>query len=88
VDLLGREVDPRGLNKYSRQVWTPPTVAVSTPEQGTLLFRGGEKVTHPKFGAGTVVGVSGEGGRAEVTVVFQGVGVRRLLVKYANLSPA
>lgn len=88
VDILGREVDPRGLNKYSRPVWTPPMVAVSTPQQGTLTFRGGEKVTHPRFGAGTVVGVSGEGSRAEVTVVFQGVGVRRLLVKYANLSPA
>jgi len=87
VDLLGREVrgDP---NRYHRPVWTPPSAGASTPQQGTLTFRGGEKVTHPKFGAGTVVGVSGEGGRAEVTVVFREVGVRRLLVKYANLNPA
>ena len=51
-------------------------------------MRGGEKVRHPKFGVGTVVGVSGEGARAEVTVVFDGAGAKRLLVKFANLSAA
>ncbi|MFN2321377.1 MAG: ATP-dependent helicase [Trueperaceae bacterium] len=49
-------------------------------------FRGGEKVRHPKFGAGTVVGLSGSGAKAEVTVVFAEAGAKRLLVKFANLS--
>lgn len=84
VDLLGREVDSGHLTKVSRPAVTLPSAA----QPGALTFRGGEKVTHPKFGLGTVVGVSGEGGRAEVTVVFQGAGIKRLLIRYANLSPA
>jgi len=55
---------------------------------GGLTYRGGERVKHPKFGLGTVVGVSGEGARAEVTVVFEKAGAKRLLVKYASLSAA
>jgi hypothetical protein len=37
---------------------------------------------------GTVVGLSGEGARAEITVVFDGAGAKRLLVKFANLQQA
>ncbi|MEM7735066.1 MAG: hypothetical protein AAF267_04685 [Deinococcota bacterium] len=51
-----------------------------------MTFRGGEKVTHPKFGAGMVVGISGDGPRADVTVVFDSVGSKRLALKYANLT--
>jgi DNA helicase II / ATP-dependent DNA helicase PcrA len=53
---------------------------------GGVVFRGGEKVRHPKFGPGTVVGLSGSGAKAEVTVVFAEAGAKRLLVKFANLS--
>jgi len=54
----------------------------------TLTLRGGERVRHPKFGGGTVVGVRGEGARAEVTVVFEEAGAKRLLLRLANLTPA
>ncbi len=53
-----------------------------------LTFRGGERVKHPRFGLGTVVGVAGEGSKVEVTVVFDAAGARRLSARYANLSPA
>lgn len=90
IDVLGQAMnDSSRLNKYSRQVWTPPSVGTNgngaTKETGTS-YRGGEKVKHPKFGEGTVVGVSGEGNRAEITVVFKAAGPKRLLVKYANLT--
>ncbi|AEB12049.1 ATP-dependent helicase [Marinithermus hydrothermalis] len=49
-------------------------------------FRGGEKVRHPRFGQGLVVAASGEGDRQEVTVHFAGVGLKKLLVKYAGLE--
>ncbi|MDA0699921.1 MAG: hypothetical protein O3A02_01770, partial [bacterium] len=55
---------------------------------GLLTFRGGERVRHPKFGGGTVVGVRGEGAKAEVTVVFEEAGAKRLLLRLANLTPA
>ena len=49
-------------------------------------FTGGEKVRHPRYGAGTVVAVSGSGSRQEVTVHFDAAGLKRLLVKYAGLE--
>ncbi|MDZ7705701.1 MAG: UvrD-helicase domain-containing protein [Trueperaceae bacterium] len=86
VDVLGQALnDPRQLNKYSRATWSPPKIAKpdGSSEAG---FRGGERVEHPKYGTGTVVGVSGEGGRAELTVVFGDAGPKKLLAKFANLK--
>ena len=54
----------------------------------TAAFRGGERVRHPKYGVGTIVGVSGEGARTEVTVVFAEAGAKRLSLRFANLQPA
>lgn len=91
VDIFGQELsDPTRLNKYSRAVWTPsaPSAAKESRSNGVPSgFRGGEKVKHPRFGEGTVVGVSGEGQNAEVTVIFKEAGAKRLLIKFANLSP-
>jgi DNA helicase-2/ATP-dependent DNA helicase PcrA len=93
VDVFGQELAAaRGPTLGLRQRWQPPaapTAASGGVGNGAgLSYRGGEKVRHPKFGLGTVVGVSGEGARAEVTVVFDSAGAKRLLVKYANLSAA
>jgi DNA helicase-2/ATP-dependent DNA helicase PcrA len=49
-------------------------------------LRGGERVEHPTFGAGTVVGLRGEGAKTEVTVVFESAGAKRLLLRLANLT--
>ena len=88
IDVLGQELhDPSRLSKYSRPTWSPPKVESDNKGEGTS-YRGGEKVTHPKFGDGTIVGVTGEGARAEITVSFKSAGLKRLLVKYANLSAA
>ncbi|CAA9589106.1 MAG: ATP-dependent DNA helicase UvrD/PcrA [uncultured Truepera sp.] len=91
IDIFGVEMGETRLNKYSRAVWAPPSASPKADADDTTSksagYRGGEKVTHPKFGAGTVVGVSGEGPRAEITVVFKEAGPKRLLLKYANLSP-
>jgi DNA helicase-2/ATP-dependent DNA helicase PcrA len=89
VDVLGRELhDPQSLNKFSRAVWRPPAGGGAGGATGAApkSYRGGEKVKHPKFGAGTVVGVSGQGAKTEVTVVFESAGAKQLLVKYANLT--
>ena len=88
IDVLGQTLDdPRKLSKFSRSSWSPPPVPSNTGGGGMTHYRGGEKVEHPKFGKGTVVGVTGEGAKAEVTVVFDSAGAKRLLVKYANLTP-
>jgi len=94
VDVFGQDLgDPRHLAKRFAGRWRPPAAAPAggagaAPAASAPAYRGGEKVRHPKFGVGTVVGISGEGARAEVTVVFDAAGAKRLLVKYANLSSA
>ncbi|MGK0618369.1 ATP-dependent helicase [Meiothermus cerbereus] len=63
-----------------------PVLSYSRPEPRpkTQLseFKGGEKVKHPKFGSGTVVAAMG----GEVTVMFPGVGLKKLAVKFAGLE--
>jgi DNA helicase-2/ATP-dependent DNA helicase PcrA len=101
VDALGQAVARGAGARPSVGAWRPPAAAApvqagrapAAANGGTAgaataatPFRGGEKVRHPKFGAGTVVGLSGSGAKAEVTVVFAEAGAKRLLVKFANLS--
>jgi DNA helicase II / ATP-dependent DNA helicase PcrA len=93
IDVLGQcmEAGPPGREATPRARWEAPSVPPSAGAGATgsgLTLRGGERVRHPKFGLGTVVGVSGEGARAEVTVVFQDAGAKRLLVRFANLASA
>ncbi len=63
-----------------------PVLSYSRPEPKpkTQLseFKGGEKVKHPKFGSGTVVAAMG----GEVTVMFPGLGLKKLAVKFAGLE--
>ncbi len=90
IDVFGQELDVKSLSKYSRPVWTPPVVpSANTSANGKaegISYHGGERVKHPRFGEGTVVGVSGEGNSAEVTVIFKEAGAKRLSLKFANLS--
>jgi DNA helicase II / ATP-dependent DNA helicase PcrA len=49
-------------------------------------FVKGERVAHPTFGSGTVVEASGSGRDLKVTVLFESVGRKKLLARYANLE--
>ena len=46
----------------------------------------GDRVTHDKFGLGTVVSTSGMGEKAEATIDFGGDGPKRLLLRYAPVE--
>ena len=46
----------------------------------------GDKVTHQKFGLGTVVETSGSGDKAQATIDFGSAGVKRLLLRYAPVE--
>jgi DNA helicase-2/ATP-dependent DNA helicase PcrA len=48
--------------------------------------RTGMTVEHPKYGTGTVVRREGEGDDAKITVNFPGVGLKKLVEKYAGLK--
>lgn len=47
----------------------------------------GEKVRHAKWGIGVVIGTVGTGENAEVVVSFKTVGIKKLAVQYAPLTP-
>lgn len=52
----------------------------------TTEFDPGDSVIHSKFGIGEIVSVNGSGDREEVMVKFQQAGVKKMLVKFANLE--
>ncbi|MCK6565362.1 MAG: hypothetical protein L6Q80_11530, partial [Dehalococcoidia bacterium] len=51
-------------------------------------WQAGDRVTHAKFGAGTVVSTQPRSGDIEIVVAFESAGVRRLLQSFAPLEPA
>ncbi len=66
----------------------------ATPQHPTLsfqadtLWRIGQNVTHPKFGAGVIVNAEGRGADARVQVNFHRNGTKWLALEYAKLAPA
>jgi DNA helicase-2/ATP-dependent DNA helicase PcrA len=101
IDVLGQELsDTSSLSRFGRSTWqgavvTPPAAAVAAGAEAAaaaaadrVVYRGGERVMHPRFGSGVIVGVSGSGSKVEVTVVFDQAGPKRLIAKYANLTAA
>lgn len=46
----------------------------------------GDRVTHSKFGLGTVVSTSGSGDKADATIDFGSAGTKRLLLRYAPVE--
>jgi len=53
-----------------------------------LLLAAGDRVNHTTFGAGTVISTEGSGPKTVAKVVFETVGEKRLLLRYAPLSKA
>jgi DNA helicase-2/ATP-dependent DNA helicase PcrA len=51
-----------------------------------LRLRIGDDVSHPAFGEGVIIDLSGEGDRAEATVNFAGVGTKHLALAFAPLT--
>ena len=63
-----------------------PKIKVEEPS-GKRGFRPGQRVRHPKYGEGTVYQREGDGEDAKITVKFPS-GVKKLVEKYAQLSPS
>ena len=60
--------------------------AVTTGRREPLEVSPGDTVLHDKWGEGVVLTVSGSGGDAEATVIFEDAGEKRLLLSYAPLK--
>jgi DNA helicase-2/ATP-dependent DNA helicase PcrA len=48
----------------------------------------GMKLRHPKFGVGTVKNIEGKGDNQKITILFNSVGTKKLLVRFAGLEVA
>jgi len=55
-------------------------------EREPLSLAVGDRVTHDRFGLGTVAAVAGSGDKAEATIDFGGEGRKRLILLYAPLE--
>lgn len=53
---------------------------------GTATYKPGTKVIHAQFGKGVVLNSSGDGSDEQVTVAFDSIGIKKLMVSFANLE--
>jgi len=54
---------------------------------GEVAFSLGNRVHHPEYGIGTIIGIEGSGESLKLTVSFSIYGSRKFLPKYAPLEP-
>ncbi len=78
---LGLEASRPGSTSPARSGASPTPSA-----NGGLQFKAGDKVLHAKFGKGMVVNSKNSGSDEEVTVAFDGQGIKRLMASFANLQ--
>jgi DNA helicase-2/ATP-dependent DNA helicase PcrA len=69
---------------FSRQTKT----VFSKPQASDSGFRIGQSVVHPKFGAGVIVDLEGQGGDVRVQVNFRNHGLKLLALSMAKLQAA
>jgi DNA helicase-2/ATP-dependent DNA helicase PcrA len=62
----------------------PPPVRIS--DIGPGGFKLGQRVSHARFGEGTILSFEGEGERAQVEIRFKTQGTKRLMMNFANLT--
>jgi DNA helicase-2/ATP-dependent DNA helicase PcrA len=63
-----------------------PSPSSRTSDTGPGGFKLGQRVTHARFGEGTILSFEGEGERAQVEIRFKTEGTKRLMLNYANLT--
>jgi len=87
-----KEIPEELIEKIGAKLSVTKTVSrfvtpVKNVMRADLPFKIGEKVTHPRFGRGIVLGGEGSGEHARVEVQFEGIGSKWLVLAYAKLEP-
>jgi len=90
-----RREEPVGRSPLSGGYGSSPSSSSAALRLGDRVVGGGgpvvslaagERVTHQKFGLGTVVSISGMGDKSEATIDFGSAGIKRLLLRYAPVE--
>ncbi len=76
----------RRFDDTSDGSWVPDPEPQGAFDQDAPRYVKGERVLHGTFGSGTVLEITGFGKDTKVTVNFDTVGRKRLLVRYAGLE--
>jgi len=66
----------------------PPRLKMAKSRAEALPFRIGQSVVHPKFGEGVVIEYIGQGPQMQVHINFGRLGLKRLMLDQAPLTPA
>ena len=83
---------PKNCCQWLERVVTQPTVKQEplkkkmVPMHALALYAAGCRVKHPTWGIGVVRDCYGDGDDQKITVNFPSIGVKRLLVRFANLE--
>jgi len=88
-DNIFDKQSPRTQSQVSYKPYSNPAPRqFAGSNMGTLDYKVGDKVKHIKFGIGTVLDITMGGKDYEVTVEFEGYGIRKLLASFAKLIKA
>ncbi len=79
---------PYGGGRRRKAPYEPPATFYDDAgeDQSAEGISRGARVRHPKFGMGTVVGVEPAGGDLKLSIRFTGIGVKKILARYAKLE--
>jgi DNA helicase-2/ATP-dependent DNA helicase PcrA len=81
VEIRGGQQQPSFSESY-----TPKPSFQQTTSRSSNLHKG-DHVAHKLFGNGRILDVEGEGESAKLTIIFSGNVRKKLIAKYANLTP-
>ena len=83
-DTPRRVVPPTPPAGFKRAGTSAKPAAGQPRPQAASRWKIGTRISHERFGTGTIVGTEGEGDSAKVRVNFDQAGVKNLLVKFAK----
>ncbi|MBI9035659.1 MAG: UvrD-helicase domain-containing protein [Bacteroidales bacterium] len=79
---MGKQSSAKGRSFMTNNKSTNPQFEASEPE----MLKAGMNVEHQRFGAGVIEGIDGVGSNRKATVLFQSLGRKQLLLKFAKLK--
>ncbi|MBX7235988.1 MAG: UvrD-helicase domain-containing protein [Caldilineales bacterium] len=84
--LIGGNADLRTAHRQMTTWGNDRRPGATLAPSGQLRYSPGQRVSHPKFGEGTVITSRLTGDDEEVSIAFPNAGIKRLLASLANLK--
>jgi DNA helicase-2/ATP-dependent DNA helicase PcrA len=85
---LERETGGTDNSPARKSAHQPAVGATALPRVSPDVFQQGMTVTHPEYGPGKIVALSGSGKNRRATVQFPSVGEKKIILAHSPLRPA